>query len=128
MSAQPDTQTDSPPDLGERLALPSESARGFAEAEEQLRLVRERFEQTSDAERQGELAEHALEQVERELKLTSEHRRALEGVELSLWSRRNRLERYLIKTRGAAWWHEHRGRDRAEALEGGSAPVSQPPS
>jgi hypothetical protein len=81
VSAQPD----SPPDLGERLTLPSASARGFAEAEEELRRVRERF------------------------------GRQLEGVELSLWSRRNRLERFLIQTRGAAWWHARRGRDGAQA-------------
>jgi hypothetical protein len=96
---------DSPPDLGERLVLPAQAALGFAEAEEQIRQVRERFDQTQDAEQQGELAVLALEQVERELELTSEHRRQLEGVELSLWSRRNRLERFLIKRRGAAWWH-----------------------
>jgi hypothetical protein len=106
VSAQPEP----PPDLGERLALPSESARGFAEAEEELRSVRERFEQTHDAEAQGALAALALDQVERELKLTSAHRRQLEGVELSLWSRRNRLERFLIRTRGAGWWHERRAR------------------
>jgi hypothetical protein len=105
MSAQPEP----PPDLGERLALPSESVLGFAQAEEELRQMRERFEQTHDAESQGELAALALDQVERELKLTSEHRRQLEGVELSLWSRRNRLERFLIRTRGAAWWHTRRG-------------------
>ncbi len=106
MSAQPEP----PPDLGERLVLPSESARGFADAEEELRRMRERFEQTHDAESQGELAALALEQVERELRLTGEHRRQLEGVELSLWSRRNRLERFLIRTRGAGWWHERRAR------------------
>lgn len=117
-------QAESPPDLGERLTLPSESARRFSEAEEELRRVRERFEQTGDAELQGELAAHALEQVERELKLTSEHRRALEGVELSLWSRRNRLERFLIKTRGAAWWHARRGRDGADPPDGQSVPPS----
>jgi hypothetical protein len=114
MSAQPDSPPEEPPDLGERLTLPSESARGFAEAEEQLRRVRERFEQTQDAEAQGELAVLALDQVERELKLASAHRRQLEGVELSLWSRRNRLERFLIQTRGAAWWHDRRARDRAD--------------
>jgi hypothetical protein len=108
--------TDSaPPDLGARLTLPSQSALGFAEAEEQLRRVSERFEQTDDAEAQGELAALALDQVEHELELTSAHRRQLEGVELSLWSRRNRLERFLIKTRGAAWWHDRRARGRARA-------------
>ncbi|HTA36389.1 MAG TPA: hypothetical protein VK761_06705 [Solirubrobacteraceae bacterium] len=120
------TPADTPPDLGERLTLPSESARGFAEAEEELRRVRERFEQTGDAELQGELAAHALEQVERELALASEHRRALEGVELSLWSRRNRLERFLINTRGASWWHAHHSRGGARAPDGESAAASPP--
>jgi hypothetical protein len=54
---------------------------------------------------QGELAAEALRDVERELHLTRERRRQLDRVEGKLWARRNRLERFLIHTRGSEWWH-----------------------
>ena len=65
----------------EPLGPPLESTSSMLEAEEALRLVRERFEHTQDPEAQGELAAEALGHVERQLKLTRERRRALDGVE-----------------------------------------------
>jgi hypothetical protein len=76
--------------------------------EDALRVVREGFERTEDLDTQAELAAHALDQVERQLELARERRRTLDGVEGKLWSRRNRLERFLIQARGTAWWHSHR--------------------
>jgi hypothetical protein len=54
---------------------------------------------------QAELAADALRDVERELNETRERRRQLDRVEGKLWARRNRLERFLIHTRGSEWWH-----------------------
>ena len=95
------------PRLGELLDLAQETARGMLEAEDALRVVRERFERTEDPEIQGELAANALEHVDRQLELTRERRRNLDGIEGNLWSRRNRLERFLIQARGSTWWHAH---------------------
>ena len=58
----------------------------------------------------------ALEQVERQMQLTRERRQQLEDVEGRLWARRNRLEQFLIHTRGLAWWRARRDTARAEAL------------
>jgi hypothetical protein len=74
------------------------------EAEEALRLVRAQFEHTRDPVAQGELAAEALDHVERQLALMGERRRQLDRVEGKLWVRRNRLERFLIRTRGLTWW------------------------
>jgi hypothetical protein len=92
----------------EPLGPPLESTSSMLEAEEALRLVRERFEHTEDPEAQGELAAEALGHVERQLKLARERRRALDGVEGDLWARRNRVERFLIQRRGSAWWRARR--------------------
>jgi hypothetical protein len=96
------------PQLREILSAAEKSARGMLEAEDALHLVRQRFEQTVDPEEQGELAAKALEQVERQLKLMRERRRQLDSVEAKLWGRQNRLEGFLIRTRGSAWWHTRR--------------------
>jgi hypothetical protein len=98
------------PQLREVLGPAEETARGILEAEDALRLVRQRFEQTMEPEEQGELAAEALEHVERQLELTRERRRQLDSIEAKLWSRRNRLEGFLIRTRGSAWWHARRAK------------------
>jgi hypothetical protein len=90
-----------PPEAGE-------TTRGMLEAEDSLRVLRERFEQADDPETQGELAAEALDQVERQLNLTRGRRHELDSIEGKLWARRNRLERLLIGTRGRAWWRERR--------------------
>jgi hypothetical protein len=96
------------PQLREILGAAEESARGMLEAEEALRRVHQRFEHTEDPEVQGELAAEALEHVERHLELTHERRRQLDSIEAKLWARQNRLEGFLIHTRGSAWWHARR--------------------
>lgn len=78
------------------------------EAEDALRAIRERFQHTDDPEVQGELAAEALEHVERQLQLIHERRRQLDSIEAKLWARQNRLEGFLIHTRGSAWWHGRR--------------------
>jgi uncharacterized protein (DUF2384 family) len=87
------------------------------EAEEALGLVRERFAHTEDSEAQEELAAEALDHVERQLKLTRERRRALDGVEGKLWARRNRLERFLIQRRGGTWWRARRNPPQPDMAE-----------
>ncbi len=104
------------PQLREMLGSAEQTARGMLEAEEALRLVRQRFEQTEDPELQGELAAEALEHVERQMQLTHGRRRQLDSAEAKLWARQNRLEGYLIYTRGSAWWREHRNAARTEAV------------
>jgi hypothetical protein len=94
--------------LREVLGSAEQTARGMLEAEEALRLVRERFARTVDPEEQGELAAEALEHVERQMELARERRRQLDGIEAKLWGRQNRLEGFLIHTRGSAWWHARR--------------------
>jgi hypothetical protein len=96
------------PQLREILGPAEETARGMLDAEEALRLVRQRFEQTEDPEAQGELAAEALDHVERQMQLTHERRRQLDSAEAKLWARQNRLEGFLIHARGSAWWHAHR--------------------
>jgi enoyl-CoA hydratase/carnithine racemase len=98
------------PRVGELLGRAQETARGIVEAEDALRLVRERFERTEDPKLQGELAAEALDQVERQLTITRERRQGLDSMEGKLWARRNRLERFLIHTRGRAWWQARRSR------------------
>jgi hypothetical protein len=101
----------------EPLSPPLESTSSMLEAEEALRLVRQRFEHTEDPEVQGELAAEALDHVERQLKLTRERRRALDRVEGKLWARRNRLERFLIQRRGSAWWRARRNLPQPETAD-----------
>jgi hypothetical protein len=101
------------PQLREVLGPAERTARGMLEAEDALRLVRQRFEQTVDPEEQGDLAAEALEHVERQLELTHERRRQLDSIEAKLWARQNRLEGFLIHTRGSAWWHAHRAETRS---------------
>lgn len=96
------------PQLRDVLAPAEETARGMLEAEDAFQLVRQRFEQSADPREQGELAAQALEHVERQLELARERRRQLDGLEAKLWGRQNRLEGFLIHTRGSAWWHAHR--------------------
>jgi hypothetical protein len=96
------------PQLSELLGVAQDTARGILEAEEALHGVRQRFEHTQDTDARGALAAEALDHVERQLELTRERRRLLDSVEGKLWSRRNRLERFLIHARGTAWWHARR--------------------
>jgi hypothetical protein len=93
-----------------------ETAPDMLEAEDALRLLRDRFEHTEDPQAQGELAVQALDQVERQLSLARGRRQQLDSIEGQLWARRNRLERFLIHTRGLAWWHARRKRPRPEGL------------
>jgi hypothetical protein len=96
------------PRLREVLGPAEQTARGMLEAEDALRLVGQRFEQAVDPEEKGRLAAEALEHVERQLELARERRRQLDGIEAKLWARQNRLEGFLIHTRGSAWWHARR--------------------
>ncbi len=105
------------PQLREILDRAEQTARGMLEAEEALRLVRERFEETEDPELQAELAAEALDQVERQLQLIGGRRRQLDSTEAKLWARQNRLEGFLIHKRRSAWWHAHRNRGRTEASD-----------
>jgi hypothetical protein len=89
-------------------------------AEEALGRVRQQFEHAEDPQTQGALAAEALEYVEQQLKLTRERRRELDGLEGRLWTRRNRLERFLIHTRGIAWWQARRN-PRSQSLIGPTA-------
>ncbi len=114
--------------LKELLEAAQETARGMAEAEEALRLVRDRFEHTKDPEMQGELAAEALDQVDRQMQLLRERRRQLDSAEGTLWGRRNRLEQFLISTRGADWWRARRDRERAQAAGGACQPAGDEPS
>jgi hypothetical protein len=103
------------PQLREILGPLEETARSMLENEEAFRLLRERFEQTEDPQAQGELAAEALDHVERQLALTHERRRHLDSIEAKLWTRQNRLEEFLIHTRGSAWWHARHKASSAEA-------------
>jgi hypothetical protein len=94
--------------LSELLGVAQDTARRILEAEEALHGVRQRFEHAEDTDARGALAAEALDHVERQLELTRERRRLLDSVEGKLWSRRNRLERFLIHARGTAWWHARR--------------------
>ena len=87
------------PQLRKILGPAEQTARGMLEAEDALHLLRERFERTEDPEVQGELAAEALVHVERQLELTHERRRQLDGIEAKLWGRQNRLEGFLVHTR-----------------------------
>jgi hypothetical protein len=96
-----------------------QTARGMLEAEEALRLLRQRFEHTEDPELQGELAAEALEHVEHQLQLIGDQRRQLDSTEAKLWARQNRLEGFLIHARGSDWWHARR--NMARTTEGSVA-------
>jgi hypothetical protein len=102
--------TGADPRLTVLLDSAQQTARAMLDADDALRGLREHFEQTEDHETQGELAASALHLVEHQLELTREHRHNLDGVEGQLWSKRNRLERFLISTRGTAWWRAHHRR------------------
>jgi hypothetical protein len=90
--------------LRELVAVSYDTARDLLEAEEALRVLQQRSQSTGDEVEQGELAAQALDHVERQLNLARERRRQLDSVEGKLWARRNRLERFLIHTRGTVWW------------------------
>jgi hypothetical protein len=102
------------PRLSEILGPAEEAARDMLEAEEALRLVRQRFEHTPDPELRGELAAEALDHVERQLQLIRQRRQQLDSTEAKLWARQNGLERFLIHARGSAWWHARRDRARTK--------------
>jgi hypothetical protein len=104
------------PQVSGLLGVAHETARGMLESEDALQLLRQRFEHAEDPETQGELAAEALEQVERQLNLTRGRRQQLDSIEGKLWARRNRLEQFLIHTRGRAWWRARRNPAPAEAL------------
>jgi hypothetical protein len=70
-----------------------------------------------DPRAQSELAAEALDQVERELGAIRERRQQLDSSEGKLWSRRNRLERFLIDARGLDWWRARRERARDLTLQ-----------
>jgi hypothetical protein len=101
------------PAVSDLLGRAQETARRMLEAEDALRIVRERFERTEDPALRGELAAAGLDQVERQLSLARGRRQQLDSVEGELWARRNRLERFLIHTRGRTWWRERRSRSQA---------------
>jgi hypothetical protein len=106
----------------QRHELSSEPPGGSqASAEETLAGLRRRFEQTDDPRAQSELAAEALDYVERELGLIRERRQQLDSKEGKLWSRRNRLERFLIDTRGLDWWRARREQARALTLRSAQA-------
>jgi len=86
---------------------PGPAATMLAE-EQELENLRECFEQTRDPGAKGELAASALEHIERQLRLARGRRQELDSIEGRLWARRNRLERFLIQTKGRAWWRNHR--------------------
>src|SRR6267378_2982813 len=90
------------PRLEELIGVAHATTKGFLEAEEALGRVRERSQVAEDEDTQEELAAEALRHVERQLRLARERRRQLDSVEGKLWARRNRLERFLIHTRGSA--------------------------
>ena len=96
------------PHVGGLIGVARATAREMLEAEDALHLLRQRFEQAEDPETQGDLAAEALEQVERQLNLTRARRQQLDSIEGKLWARRNRLEHFLIHTRGRAWWRGRR--------------------
>jgi DNA helicase IV len=102
------------PQLREILGPAEQTARGMLEAEEALRHLRQRFEQTEDPALQGDLAADALDHVERQMQLIRERRRQLDSTEAKLWARQNRIEGFLIHARGSAWWHARRNRARTE--------------
>jgi hypothetical protein len=92
-----------------------------ASTEETLSRLRRRFEQTDDPRAQSELAAEALDQVEDELGAIRERRQQLDSSEGKLWSKRNRLERFLIDTRGLDWWRARREHARALTLRSARA-------
>src|ERR1700751_6151960 len=106
---------DAIPQLKEMLGPAEETARGMLEAEEALRLALQRFAQNGDPEIRGEVPAETLDHVERQLQLTRERRRQLDRTEAKLWTRQNRLEGFLIHTRGSAWWHARTSAARTEA-------------
>jgi hypothetical protein len=112
---EPAPRTHTIPRPGDLLGVAQETAREMLEAEQALNLVQARFEHTEDPEAKGELAAEALDHVEHQLALTRERRSQLDGVEGKLWARRNRLERFLIQTRGSSWWRARHNLRQPEA-------------
>jgi hypothetical protein len=106
------------PNLKALLDGAQQTARDILEADQALRLVRVRFERAGNPEARGELAAEALDHVDRQLELTRERRQALDRVEGTLWARRNRLEQFLIQTRGIDWWHARRDTSRSTSQMG----------
>jgi hypothetical protein len=102
--------------MREMFALAQERARRMLEAEDALRSVGERYQRAEDPEVRAELAVEGLDCVERQLSIARGRRQQLDSIEGNLWARRNRLERFLIHTRGRAWWHAHRKPAEPEAF------------
>ncbi len=95
-------------DRAPRPAMTPGPADTMLAGEQELENLRECFDQTRDPGAKGELAASALEHIERRLRLTRGRRQELDSIEGRLWARRNRLERFLIQTKGHAWWRNHR--------------------
>jgi hypothetical protein len=113
------------PQLREILSPAEQTARGMLEAEDALRLLRQRFANTADPQEQGEIAAEALEHVERQLKLARERRWQLDSIEAKLWGRQNHLEGFLIHTRGSAWWHARKAETGSRLQEGDRSAVKR---
>jgi hypothetical protein len=97
---------------------PGQATRAMREADEALAALRARFEQTEDPTAQSRIADEALDVVERQLVAARDWRARLDSFEGSLWARRNRIERFLIRTHGRAWWRARRDRARGEGVAG----------
>ncbi len=108
--------SDDPAAEREILGPAEETGRRMLVAEEALRLARQRFEHTEDPELRAELAAEALDHVEGQMQLTQGQRRQLDSTDAKLWARQNRLEEYLIHTRGSTWWHARHNTAPTEAV------------
>jgi hypothetical protein len=103
------TEGERAPRPGTRLTpLMSGPAEAMLVEERELENLKECFEQTRDPRVKGELAASALEHIERQLRVTRGRRQELDSIEGRLWARRNRLERFLIQTKGRTWWRHHK--------------------
>jgi hypothetical protein len=99
-----------------RIDDPGHDAEAVREADQRLAALHERFQQTDDPTQRDEIANEALDLVECQLSVARDRRARLDSFEGSLWARRNRIERFLIRTRGRAWWQARRN--------GGPEPVA----
>jgi hypothetical protein len=104
------------PSHEERVDVRMADAEVVHAADQGLAALHERFQQTDDPALRDEIANEALDLVERQLAVARDRRARLDSFEGSLWARRNRIERFLIRTRGRAWWQARRN--------GGREPVA----
>jgi hypothetical protein len=93
---------------GRRVVDSRHSADAVREADEALALLRSRFEHAQDPTVRGQIADEALGLVESQLSVARDWRGQLDSFEGSLWARRNRIERFLIRSRGREWWRARR--------------------